>query len=81
MTLQNVTMTTLEIDWQRTSLINMPSCIVILANTEGRQLLLVESNKAFSKKELSPVTSVKVADDLSCVEITMADKSIKKVTF
>ena len=49
MTLQNVTMTTLEIDWQRTSLINMPSCIVILANTEGRQLLLVESNKAFSK--------------------------------
>lgn len=49
MKLQNVTMTTLEIDWKKSSLINMPSCIVILANTEGRQLLLVESNRAFSK--------------------------------
>lgn len=48
LTLQNVTMITREINWEKTSLLNMPSCIVIIANTEGRQLLLVESNKAFS---------------------------------
>lgn len=49
MTLQNRTMITREIDWQKIHLVNMPSCIVIIANTEGRQLLMVESNGAFSR--------------------------------
>ena len=33
--------------WVKDDLLNMPSCIVIIANTEDRQLLLVESNSAF----------------------------------
>lgn len=49
MTVQNRTIITREIDWQRTPMVNMPSCIVIIANTEGRQLLMVENNGAFSK--------------------------------
>ena len=63
-------------------------CSLIMSEkaVDGQHIMVTlhlwkKGNKAFSKKELSPVTSVKVADDLSCVEITMADKSIKKVTF
>ena len=34
-----------------------------------------------STEELSPVKDVKVADDLSSVEITFADKTVKTVKF
>ena len=40
-----------------------------------------KGNKPFSNKELSPVKSVKVADDLSYVEVTLADKTVKRVEF
>lgn len=40
-----------------------------------------KGDKAFTKKELTPVTEVKVADDLSSVAITFADKTVKTVTF
>lgn len=48
MSVQNHTMLHREMNWVRDDLLNQPSCIVIIANTEGRQLLLVESNTAFS---------------------------------
>lgn len=40
-----------------------------------------KGKKPFSHKELSPVREVKVADDLSSVEIIMADKSVKSIVF
>jgi hypothetical protein len=40
-----------------------------------------KGDKAFTKKELTPVKSVKVADDLSYAEVMLADKTIKRVTF
>lgn len=40
-----------------------------------------KGNKPFSGKELSPVKEIKVADDLSSVEVIMADKSVKRVEF
>ena len=40
-----------------------------------------KGNKPFTKKELNPVKDVKVADDLSSVEITFADKTVKTVKF
>jgi hypothetical protein len=40
-----------------------------------------KGDKAFTKKELTPVTEVKVADDLSSVAITFADKTVKTVKF
>ena len=48
MSVQNHTMLHREMNWVKDDLLNMPSCIVIIANTEGRQLLLVEDNPAFS---------------------------------
>lgn len=48
MSVQNHTMLHREMNWVKDDLLNMPSCIVIIANTEGRQLLLVEDNTAFS---------------------------------
>lgn len=48
MSVQNHTMLHREMMWVKDDLLNQPSCIVIIANTEGRQLLLVESNAAFS---------------------------------
>lgn len=47
MSVQNHTMLRREMNWVKDDLLNMPSCIVIIANTEGKQLLLVESNAAF----------------------------------
>jgi len=52
MSVQNMTMLHREVDWVKSDLVNMPSCIVIIANTEGRQLLLVESNSAFSSTKV-----------------------------
>ena len=48
MSVQNHTMLHREMNWVKDDLLNMPSCIVIIANTQGRQLLLVEDNPAFS---------------------------------
>lgn len=44
-------------------------------------MLWKKGEKDFSRKELSPVKSVKVSKDLSSVEVTFADKSVKKVSF
>ena len=44
-------------------------------------LLWKKGGKPFSKKELSPVRDVKVAEDLSSVEVTLADKTVKTVEF
>lgn len=49
MSVQNHTMLHREVMWVKDDLLNQPSCIVIIANTEGRQLLLVESNTAFKR--------------------------------
>lgn len=40
-----------------------------------------KGDKEFSNKELSPVKSVKVADDLQSVEVVMADNTVKTVKF
>ena len=40
-----------------------------------------KGNKPFTRKELSPVKSVHVADDQSFVEVTLADGTTRKVTF
>ena len=40
-----------------------------------------KGDKPFSKKELAPITKVTVADDLGSVEVTFADKSVKRVKF
>lgn len=40
-----------------------------------------KGNKPFTKKELSPIKSIKIADDLSSVEVTLTDKTIKQVKF
>lgn len=44
-------------------------------------MLWKEGKKAFTKKELNPVKSVKIAEDNSSVTITMSDGSVKEVTF
>lgn len=42
-------------------------------------MLWKKGDKQFSKKELTPVKSVKIADDKSSVIVTFADKSVKTV--
>ena len=44
-------------------------------------MLWKKGDKQFSKKELTPVKSVKIADDKSSVIVTFADKSVKTVKF
>lgn len=44
-------------------------------------MLWKKGDKQFSKKELTPVKSVKIADDKSSVIVTFADKSVKTVNF
>ena len=44
-------------------------------------MLWKKGKKAFTKKELNPVKSVKIAEDNSSVTITMSDGSVKEVTF
>ena len=40
-----------------------------------------KGDKAFTKKELTPVKAINVADDLSYVEVTLSDGTKKKVVF
>jgi hypothetical protein len=40
-----------------------------------------KGEKPFNKKELSPVKSIKVSEDQSCVEVVFTDNTIKKVVF
>lgn len=47
MRVQNKTLLSSEREWEKRYDINEPSCLAILANTYGRQLLLVEVNGAF----------------------------------
>lgn len=60
MSVQNKTLLSSEREWERQYVVNQPSCMVILANTPGRQLLLVEANGAFGKsnKKKMPTMSV-----------------------
>ena len=44
-------------------------------------MLWKKGDKQFSKKELTPVKSVKIADDRNSVIVTFADKSVKTVKF
>ena len=44
-------------------------------------MLWKKGDKQFCKKELTPVKSVKIADDKSSVIVTFADKSVKTVKF
>lgn len=44
-------------------------------------MLWKKGDKQFSKKELTPVKSVKIADDKSSVIVTFANKSVKTVKF
>jgi hypothetical protein len=53
---------------------------------EGEHIMVTlhlwkKGNKPFSKKEINPVKSVKVAEDLSSVEVIFTDKTIKQVKF
>ena len=82
-------------NWDKTSVLH-PEGIHPVSNTCGlimnekhidseevmvTLMLWKKGNKPFSKKELTPVKSVKIADDKQSVTITMADKSIKTVKF
>ncbi len=74
MSVQNHTMLHREVNWVKDDLLNMPSCIVIIANTEDRQLLLVESNAAFSNTKLV----AKIFQD--SLEAVLRDKKLN-ITF
>jgi hypothetical protein len=82
-------------DWDKTSVLN-PVGIHPVSNTCGlimnekhiakedvmvTLMLWKKGDKKFSKKELAPVKSVKIADDKSSVTITFADKTVKTVKF
>lgn len=58
MSVQNKTLVSKEKEWSKLYDINEPSCFVIIANTEGRQLLLVEANGAFGRKNNNTTRSV-----------------------
>ena len=58
MSVQNKTLVSKEKEWSKLYDINEPSCFVIIANTEGRQLLLVEANGAFGKSKRFMTMSV-----------------------
>ena len=44
-------------------------------------MLWKKGKKGFTKKELSPVKDIKVSEDLNAVDITFADKNVKRVSF
>lgn len=44
-------------------------------------MLWKKGKKGFTKKELSPIKDIKVSEDLNAVDITFADKSVKRVSF
>jgi hypothetical protein len=65
---------------------NMCSLIMSEKAVNGEHIVVTlhlwkKGEQPFSKKELCPVKEVKVADDLSSVEIVMTDKSTKIVKF
>lgn len=51
MRVQNKTLLSSEREWEKRYDVNEPSCLAILANTYGRQLLLVEVNGAFGSPQ------------------------------
>ena len=55
---QNKTLFSKEKEWSKQYDINEPSCFVIIANTEGRQLMLVEANGAFGSQKKHPTKNV-----------------------
>ena len=64
MRVQNKTLLSSEREWEKHYDVNEPSCLVILANTYGRQLLLVEANGAFgSSKKRSTKTVCTIFED------------------
>jgi hypothetical protein len=82
-------------DWDKTSVLH-PEGIHPVSNTCGliqnekrvekddvmvTLMLWKKGDKQFSKKELTPVKSVKIADDKSSVTVTFADKSVKTINF
>ena len=74
LSVQNHTMLHREMMWVKDDLLNQPSCIVIIANTEGRQLLLVEDNTAFSSTRVV----AKIFQD--SLEALLRDRKLK-ITF
>ena len=82
-------------DWDQTNVLHpegihpvSKTCGLIMSEQQIQQeevmvtlMLWKKGKKAFSKKELTPVKSIKIADDKSSVEITFADNSTKTVRF
>lgn len=82
-------------DWNKTSVLHpegihpvSSTCGLIMNEKQVQKeevmvtlMLWKKGKKSFSKKELTPVKSIKVSDDKKSVEIVMADKTVKKVTF
>ena len=82
-------------DWDQTNVLHpegihpvSKTCGLIMSEQQIQQeevmvtlMLWKKGKKAFSKKELTPVKSIKIADDKSSVEITFADNSTKAVRF
>lgn len=82
-------------DWDQTNVLHpegihpvSKTCGLIMSEQQIQQeevmvtlMLWKKGKKAFSKKELTPVKSIKIADDKSSVEITFADNSTKIVRF
>lgn len=82
-------------DWNKTSVLHpegihpvSSTCGLIMNEKQVQKeevmvtlMLWKKGKKSFSKKELTPVKSLKVSDDKKSVEIVMADKTVKKVTF
>ena len=82
-------------DWDQTNVLHpegihpvSKTCGLIMSEQQIQQeeimvtlMLWKKGKKAFSKKELSPVKSIKIADDKSRVEITFVDNSSKTIRF
>ncbi len=82
-------------DWDQTNVLHpegihpvSKTCGLIMSEQQIQQeevmvtlMLWKKGKKVFSKKELSPVKSIKIADDKSSVEITFADNTTKTVRF
>lgn len=82
-------------DWNKTSVLHpegihpvSSTCGLIMNEKQVQKeevmvtlMLWKKGKKSFSKKELTPVKSIKVSDDKKSVEIVMTDKTVKKVTF
>ena len=82
-------------DWDMTSVLHpegihpvSKTCGLIMSEKLIQQeeimvtlMLWKKGQKPFSKKELSPVKSIKIAEDNTSVEITFTDNSVKRVVF